>query len=253
MSSTSHFHDYFEQAADVDELWQRLHIVLEDYGIAYVNYGITHIALPEHMSEHAPDTELTYFKSSFPEKMQVKSGERLSIAQDLGALHCLHSTTPRISSKTSIWLSPEERQLREETEAKAYQELRWYQESMRIGVTIPLRFGSYGKGGIAFQVGTLSSEEFDQVWGESRDTLIAIAQTFDHMARTQFDLFGFKLTKREKDVVFWLSQGHSLKMVADKLGTKAKTVENQVISARKKLNAANNVQLVSKALTLELI
>ena len=40
----------------------------------------------------------------------------------------------------------------------------WYEEPIRIGVTIPLRFGSSGVGGIGYWASELSSELFEEYW-----------------------------------------------------------------------------------------
>ena len=57
----------------------------------------------------------------------------------------------------------------------------------------------------------------------------------------------------EKEIISALAEGDSAKLIANRLGTSANTVSNQIVSARKKLRAMNNVQLVVKAITLDLL
>jgi len=67
------------------------------------------------------------------------------------------------------------------------------------------------------------------------------------------DLINVELTKRERDILAWVAQGFSAKLIADVLGTKPNTVQNQIVNLRTKLAARNNVQLVTIAAMFKLI
>lgn len=61
------------------------------------------------------------------------------------------------------------------------------------------------------------------------------------------------LTNRERDCVAWAAEGKTEWETAAILGIAPKTVESHLIAARRKLNAANKVHLIAKALRLGII
>ena len=61
------------------------------------------------------------------------------------------------------------------------------------------------------------------------------------------------LTNRERDCVAWAAEGKTEWESAAILGIAPKTVESHLIAARRKLNAANKVHLIAKALRLGII
>jgi DNA-binding NarL/FixJ family response regulator len=61
------------------------------------------------------------------------------------------------------------------------------------------------------------------------------------------------ITPREKEVLLLVSQGHSTKQIADKLGISIRTVETHRINLLKKLNVGNSAELVKKAIVKKLI
>jgi len=235
----------FSSSRDSEELWQRLHTRLAQYGICDVFYAITDVPLLLNMDS---SYEMVYVKTSYPDHLMASAKTGYTLEKDAGAMHCLTQVTPFFRNVNSRWVSAKER------EQRLASEIFWYEESERVGVTIPLRFGSNGFGGISFRAEALSCEEFDECWGLHQHEIIAISYIFDEVARANFsDLLGIQLSQRERQVVSELAEGESAKRVAAKLGISTNTVSNQITSARKKLNAINNAHLISKAVALSLI
>lgn len=238
-------YQYFSSSVDADQLWNRLHKLLSEYGIGSVLYGVSDMPLTFKTNDtHFP----IYCKTSYPEHLLTDTDSKYSLENDAGAIHCLNHTSPFIWDINSRWVSAKEREQRITTDVF------WYTEPVRIGVTIPLRFGLSGVGGMGFWASELSSDLFDQYWEVYQEKLSAIAYIFDKVARTHFsDLLGIHLSPREKEIIGALAEGDSAKLIANRLGTSANTVSNQIVSARKKLGAVNNVHLVVKAMTLDLL
>lgn len=62
-----------------------------------------------------------------------------------------------------------------------------------------------------------------------------------------------RLTPREQEILRWLAQGLMTKQIAEKTGTSASTVEKQLASARLRLAAGNNTNLLLKAMAYDLL
>ena len=245
-------HKYFTSSINSEELWQRLHTVLAQYGVTHIFYGVGH--LPDLLGENhlhevlKTDTGLHSFhlKTSFAPELNNTEGQ-YHLEKDISALHCLLKTTPFIWDSHSDWVDDETR------EERKLNNVYWYDLKM-VGASIPLRFGDFGKGGIGLSMSKLSGSEFDDMWAQSKDEIIRIVRLFDELVRAHYlDLIGIDLTSRDKDILAWIAEGHSAKVIADQLGTKQNTVQNQVVNLRKKLTARNNVQLITKAVTFKLI
>ncbi len=253
-SSISNIEHAFVQASTSDDLWQELHKQLAPYKVSSVCYGLAQVPLLQQADKSSHSGVLAYFKTSYPVSLFTHTNTELLPRADMATLHCLYHTTPYMSSDKSRWLSDEERAERLAHEDKWYKKNRMLKEGRHIGVAIPVRHGKYGLGGLGLHSDNLTWQEFDDVWAEHKQTLTEIAQMFDTVARTKFDdLFAVKLTDREREIVFWLTQGDSAKAISSKLGTSPYTIENQIKMLRKKFSASNNVHLVAKIMTLTLI
>lgn len=242
MQAEKIYHD-FVSSKNSTELWEKLHQILKPYGVTSIFYGVGH--LPEQL-KFDPNIKLFHFKTSFTAAETDNFSAEYKIEKDLAAIHCLRETSPFIWDVNSCWVSDEEREVRNANSAY------WYDIKL-VGVTLPFRFGDFGKGGFSFAMENSTSEHFDQQWPDLEAPFKLIVPSFDRAVRERFqDLVGLELTQREKDIVAWLSEGHSAKIVADKLGTKTNTVQNQIVNVRQKIGARNNVQLVSKAIAFNL-
>lgn len=247
------YDDYFACSANADELWEKLHNALSPFGITNVFYGIGHLPqiletthLPKLLSSPRASPSFHY-KTSYPQELANTDDEDFHFENDLSGLHCLISTKPFIWYTNSRHLSVQDYELRETSESY------WFSVSL-VGVTIPLRFSDFGKGGIGLCASNTTGDQFDDLWEQWGDEILDICYKFDQTVRIGFiDLVGIKLTTREKDILAWLAEGYSAKIIADNSGTKKRTVENQIVNLRIKLDARNNVQLITKAMTFQLI
>ena len=123
------------------------------------------------------------------------------------------------------------------------------------GVTIPLPcFGRY-KAGISL-VGdpNANHDQQDQLFQAEEKTLSTIVQIFHAAVNMGTIARGFfNLSKREIEVLKWLSNGLKTKEIAKKLQTSVHTVEKQSKSARERLGAASSTEAVAKAAILGII
>ncbi len=124
---------------------------------------------------------------------------------------------------------------------------------MGVGVSLPVRYNEHGIGGVGLNCADVSEKEFNKIWTAHQGEITTISHMFDEFAREEHMDEIYSLTPREVEVLTWLTLGKTTKVIAGKLGSSASTVEKQVRSARKKLNARNNEQAVTKALMLGLI
>lgn len=62
-----------------------------------------------------------------------------------------------------------------------------------------------------------------------------------------------ELTPREIQVLELVAQGHSTKLVADKLGIGTRTVESHRVNMLKKMKVSNTAELVKKAIEMKII
>ena len=245
--------DDFACSANADQLWDKLHQALAQFSITNVFYGIGH--LPEKLeTTHLPKllsssraSPSFHYKTSYPPELINTNDDDFHFEDDLSGLHCLTKTTPFIWYINSRHLSNQDYELRKASQSY------WFAVKL-VGVSIPLRFADFGKGGIGLCAANLSGDQFDEIWAQNSDEIIDICYKFDETVRDKFiDLVGITLTKREKDILAWLAEGYSAKIIADNSGTKKRTVENQIVSLREKLDARNNVHLITKAMTFKLI
>jgi len=243
----------FATSSNSDELWLRFHQALKPFGVTNLFYAVGHLSETltlKHLSkllETNTDLHPFHFKTSYPSELANTSEQKYRVEKDLSALHCLMSTKPFVWDSQSKWACTTDRY------ADLASESYWYSVKL-VGVTIPLRFGEYGKGGVGMYMSKLSSREFDEMWGRCHEEIISIAYQFDEVVRSDFlSLINIELTQRERDILAWVAQGFSAKLIADILGTKPNTVQNQIVNLRAKLTARNNVQMVTIATMFKLI
>lgn len=127
---------------------------------------------------------------------------------------------------------------------------------MLNGVAIPLRKrASAAVGGMVIITDNeLKSEQADRLLTERLPALQQLAEAF-HLYRPAFDLSQARigLSKREIECLQYLCHGLGQKQIAHRLNTHDRTVQKQITSAKKKLNATSMTQAVVKALAYELI
>lgn len=127
---------------------------------------------------------------------------------------------------------------------------------MRNGAAIPLRKrASAAVGGMVVVTDDeLKSEQADRLLIERMPALKQLAEAF-HLHRPAYELSqaAIGLSKRERECLHYLAHGFGQKQIADKLGTHDRTVQKQIRSAKKKLNANSMTQAVVRAMAYELI
>jgi DNA-binding NarL/FixJ family response regulator len=62
-----------------------------------------------------------------------------------------------------------------------------------------------------------------------------------------------EITSREKEVLEMVAEGHSTKVIADKLSISIRTVESHRVHLLKKLHVSNTAELIKKSIVLKLI
>lgn len=242
MNKTLDIFEDFQSTKNLDELWETFHCQLSQYGVSSVFYGITHSLK---VVEDIGIISSGWYKTSHPEDYCKYFDDKFYIDDDLSSIHCITNTAPFIWHDQSQWGNPTERQKKFMLES--------FEFNMGVGVTVPLRFNQHGIGGLGFSCADVDGREFNKIWMSHENKIITIARIFDVFAREVCKEDFYHLSPREKEVLTLLSAGYTAKMIAGKLRNSASTVEKQVRSARKKLNARNNEQAVTKALILNLI
>lgn len=232
----------FQATKNIDELWNTLRLQLDDFGVTSMFYGFTHSV--KH-SEDVGIIESLWHKTDHPKKYREYFDDKFYINDDLGAVHCMYETTPFVWDDPENWIhaTPQQERLMKKS----------YEFDMGIGVSIPIRFNQYGIGGLGLCTGEVDGQEFNKIWTSYSEEISGICHIFDEIARSEQMNCIYPLTPREQEVLCWLCSGKNIKVIADILGTSPSTVDKQIRSARKKLNARNNEQAVTKALILGLI
>jgi DNA-binding CsgD family transcriptional regulator len=152
---------------------------------------------------------------------------------------------PFIWHNRQQWGEPTEQQLKFMLDS--------FQFNMGVGVSLPVRFNQFGVGGIGLNFADSTEKEFNKIWASYRDEISTIGFVYDELARGNHMQEICPLSPREIEVLTWLTLGKNIKMIAHKIGNSTSTVDKQIRSARRKLNARNNEQAVVKALILGLI
>ena len=127
---------------------------------------------------------------------------------------------------------------------------------MMNGAVIPLRNrASSAMGGVVILADSeLNSDQADRLLTERMASMQQMAEAF-HLYRPILDITErcVGLSKRERECLQYLCQGLGQKQIAHRLNTHDRTVQKQITSSKKKLNAISMTQAVVKALAYELI
>lgn len=125
------------------------------------------------------------------------------------------------------------------------------------GVYLPLRMDAAGlrKGGLGFSNG-MKADEFGKYMKEREAELVlalALCNSYLQKLVATRDRPMIELSPREREVLTWVANGGSAKIIAHKLGIAARTVEHHIASAQKRLGASNSANAVAEAIKLNLI
>ncbi len=234
--------EYFTKSRNFDKLWNRLHEVLQPYGVTSMFYGFGHSVKAAGINGIM---ESVYYKTSHPEEYCSYYDNKYYIDDDLSSIHCMTETTPFLWHDFSAWGTPTLRQKRFMHESWDF--------NMGVGVTLPFRFNNnMGLGGLGMSTANMEPEEFDLMWESHSNTIQAIVTYFNDRALNDCN-FIFHLSHRELEVLTFLAKGLSPSEISAQLDSCSSTVGHQVRSARKKLQAISNEHAVAKALVFSLI
>ncbi|MGK6315610.1 LuxR family transcriptional regulator [Neorhizobium sp. DT-125] len=124
----------------------------------------------------------------------------------------------------------------------------------RYGVTVPIR-GQHGERALF----TITSDVPAAEWAAMRRIYMRDFQVLAaHIHEMILRLEGVKpkavaLSRREREVLLWISEGKTAPEIATILGLSTKTVRFYLENARGKLDVVNNTQAVVKAINLNLL
>lgn len=233
--------DSFRQADSIDELWSRLHRVLEAYGVGGIFYGWIIMPSPGSRKEHH-----SFVLSSYnQEYLDIKLSEEY-FEHDPYYNKVFEVEDDMIWSDFKILETFTEMELKS-TELD-------FDYNIVTGVTLPFRFaGNLGFSGCSLHAPSLSWRAFERLWQEKGRLLRAIVCAFDVCLRERHTRSIHPLTARESECLQWIAAGLRPQQIAFRFGTHVKTVEKQLADARAKLQANNTAQAVAKALILGLI
>lgn len=233
----------YNSAQNLDDLWIKMRQLLSIYGITSVFYGVTHS--PKKLFINGAE-ELMHYKTDHTKKFRDYFDDKFNMVDDITAVHCL------LNESSYLWHEDDQYGY-----TLSFRQQAFLDESaefgMGVGVTVPLRFGMGGAGGMGLCNEGMTEREFSLIWNEHGNQILSACKLFDECARDNFTKELFTLTFREIEVLHWLAEGKNIKFIADKLGTASSTVDKQVRSARGKLKSRNNEQAVLKAYTLGII
>lgn len=242
MNHTLDVFEGFSSATNVDDLWLKYKHVLSRFGVSTAMYCVSHS--PTALKEDGV-IDSAWYKGDHPDEYLNYFDEKFNFNDDPTAMHCLEKTAPY------IWHDPEK--VSSQTEAQKEFMIDSVEFGMGVGVTLPIRFNEYGVGGIGLSTEGVTEKEFDKIWLAHGQEIVLMSRWFDEFARGEKIDGVYSLSDREREVLTWLAIGRKTEEIAKILGTAVSTVEKQIRSARKKLNARNNEQAIAKALIFKLI
>ncbi|MCW2248243.1 DNA-binding CsgD family transcriptional regulator [Azospirillum fermentarium] len=233
--------DSFRQADSIDDLWNRLHRVLADYGVGGIFYGSMVLPYVGNRKNHQAFIISSYRQDYLEVKL---SPEYLD--------HDPYYNRLISEKKDILWSNIGIFDTFSEMELKStYID---FDFNITTGVTLPFQFaGNLGISGCSLHTPHLSWGEFERLWQEKGPLVRQIVSAFDVCMRERHIRGIYPLTPRETECLQWLANGLRPQQIAFHLGTHAKTVEKQISDARAKLQANNAAQAVAKALILGLI
>ncbi|ODS23647.1 hypothetical protein AB835_07530 [Candidatus Endobugula sertula] len=178
------FEDY-RSAVNLDELWDKLHLRLANFGITSIFYGL---GGSTRLVEEQGIMSSIWHKTSHPEEYRAIFDHKYYIDDDLGSLHCIYKTTPFIWHDTSQWGNPTERQRKFMLDS--------FEHDMGVGVSLPVRFNHYGFGGLGLCAAETGEKEFEKMWQSKQEEIVTISHMFDELARDEHQADIYHLTPR---------------------------------------------------------
>ena len=154
--------EQLKKCLSADHMWQTLHAILSSYGVGH----------SAKLAQVNGVLESVIYRDSHPQRYKEHYSNSDYINADPSAEHCLQYTSPYMWVNTgdiSEPISPE---------AWEYEQVA-KQLGMDVGVTLPLRFGSSGIGGIGLCTENLSGHGLATHWNIHQQAITAISYIFD--------------------------------------------------------------------------
>ncbi|MGB0670481.1 MAG: helix-turn-helix transcriptional regulator [Rhodospirillales bacterium] len=224
----------------MDDAWARYNAELEKFGVQHACYGfmasLPRVSVTSEVltwSSHDPAFTAAYMDAGHPD-------HDWSVIWSMTEVEAKRWHTPDILDG----LTPRQRQ----TEGLAWD------FGLYEGVVIPLRGGTpMSWGGIGLAAPDLKAAEWHKLLDDHQMELEMISQAFHETVLRNGYFDYFELSPREKEVLTWIVCGLDKHQIAEKLNISSKTAEVHIYRVRRKLNCANDAQVVAKALVFNLV
>lgn len=230
----------FGQAADKDQLWNRLHLHLVPFGITGLLYGFN--ALPR--ADKSWGLMLHSINPAWLEE-KIRANrfycDEFVRASRVETVPLLWNDTRRLQSMT--------KQAKESLDIDHDPRFR-----ILAGVTLPNSFNKgLGVSSMGCHAADLTWLEFDHVWNENAVLIQIIIRSFDTTMREKFMTDLISLSPREQECLLGLARGLYPKEIAASLGTSTRTVEHQIKAMRAKLGADTPAEATFAAAAFNLL
>lgn len=239
------FVETLRSATGIEDAHDALLAELDNYGITRAKYGFLPSFDPRHI-----DRDVIMVGQFHPEWDEIYNAEKL-VAHDYVVEQCLLSE--RLVSFQEV---NERLEAGEFTGKRAQIHGMSRDYDIRNGLAVPLRDEMPLSCGALSMVASneFTESQFQRHLERFGDDLRAISEAF-HTAVYRPHLLGpdCQLTERERECLLWSIHGLRAAEIADRLGTRTKTVEKQIASARRRLKARSTAQAAVKAVQLRLI
>ena len=250
-SKKEYFTD-FSACHNFKELWESLHYQLKPFKIKSVFYGISYskksideiglLRTVVYKTSH-PKAYRELLSSALHDEMPNDNKYKMLLDEDLTAKQIFLTDKPYF-----IWGDPNNWHAATNAEKEVDKQL--IDLELVTGVTIPLRKEKL-LAGVGLSAGLLSKNIFDQIWAESSEQILKIANDFNHYVLTfnsHIESF-IGLTDHQKEVFLkHLFLGNS-KLVAEHFNCSERNISDILSAVRTKFNVTTNEQASVKANT----
>jgi len=223
MNNLLDIHQDFLSANSIDTLWQKLHTHLNQYSIVSVFYLVTHS--PKQLIEDGAEAA-SYFNCSHPDAYREYFDEQFLMEDDPTAMHCMTAVTPFFWHDKSRLAHATDTQ-------KVFMEASENLMGLKVGLTLPLRFGFSGGGGMGLCAdNSVSVNEFEKIWASHSQQIVHICYAFDEVLRRQFPQEAIaQLSPQECEALLRLAQGNKSREIATALTVSEHTVSSYLARA----------------------
>ena len=235
----------FDNCSNFKELWESLHYQLKPYKIKSIFYGLTYskrsveeigiLKSIVYKTSHPKEYKTTLFEALFPKKTEEEHPHlKLLLDEDMTAKHIFWSDKPYF-----LWTDPAEWETASEMEKMVDQKL--IDMQLVTGITLPLRNCKF-LAGVGLSTGNLSPKLFEQIWHESSEHIITLANEFNKLVQDQHLRGMINLTSHQQQVFQDYFYHNDLDALANKYNCSKRNLLDILQKVRLKLNAQNYKQ-----------